>query len=256
LPLLRRHALAFALLLWSGGCTAPPPPPAEPARAAPAPLETVPPRTFAGLSLERDAPLAIEVRMAGAADLRDTTWTSDAEAMGLLVGLTIGVGATGGALAAPLLAVYAVFGATYLPTALSVEGWKQATVREALGEVDLPARTLAALRRSWPLVPPPDALASAPRLDVLIPAYGFVANEPGEACFFLGARYVLARPGGPPHEDWVALEPARRSADAPPAYCAQVRRFSEQGGALVRPTAEEAAEIVAAILVRRLAAPP
>lgn len=213
-------------------------------------------RGFAGPPLERDLPLAIEVRMAGAAELRDTAWTSEAEAMGLLVGLTIGFGATGGALAAPLLAVYAAFGATWVPTALSVEGWKQASVREALAEVDLPGRTLAALRRSWPLAPSPDARVPAPRLDVLIPAYGFVAGEAGEACFFLGARYVLERPGEPPHEDWVALEPARRSADAPPAYCAQVRRFSAHGGTLVRRTAEEAAEILAAILVRRLAPPP
>jgi hypothetical protein len=254
---LRRHACALAWLLCcgAGGCAAPPPP-AEPARAEPAPLDTIPPRAFAGPPLERDAPLAIAVRMAGEAELRDTTWTSEAEAMGLVAGLTIGVGATGGALAAPLLAVYAVFGATYLPAALSVEGWKQATVREALAEVELPARTLAALRRGWPRAPRPEERAPAPRLDLLIPAYGFVAGEPGEACFFVGGRYTLERPGEPAHEDWLVLEPGRRSADAPPAYCAQLRRFSEHGGALVRRSAEEAAEILAAMLVRRLGPAP
>jgi hypothetical protein len=242
------------LLSTAGGCTTRAPAPGAPDRTPT--VETLPVQALAGARVARESPLAIEVRMASAADLRDATWTSEAETMGLLVALTIGVGATGGVLAAPILAVYAAFGATWLPAALSVEGWKHATVRDALAQVDLPARTLEALRRTWPLAPAPSVDAGTARLEIVIPAYGFVAGEHGEACFFLDARYALERPGAPPHEDWVALEPLRRSADAPPAYCAQVRRFSEHGGALVRHTAEEAAEILAALVAHRLGPPP
>lgn len=223
------------------------------------------PRKFAGLDELHSGPISVEVRMARAAELENLELVTQDEALTILLGGIIlvgaGLGAAGVTMAVPVWAVPALKGAMGLAattpggTALvGLEGYRQSVLEDSVAKVDFSRLTQTALRRRLRATEAsPDDEAPERSVEVMILGYGLVRGPQADsACSFLQALIRLHLPGHDTQEDWVFIEPSRRSDDAPPPYCTTVKRFIANGGELVRQTWTESAEILAAIVARRL----
>ena len=220
------------------------------------------PRKFDGLEALHRGPIAVQVRMAGAADLQNFGRLSTAEIMTLMFGSIILVSGGFGAAALPLLGAYAAWGAFFFggvaPGASAFEKYRQSNIAEAIAKVDFPRIAQAALqRRLGQTVAEAEAetgtIPGAERqVEVVVLSYGFAWETSDSACSFLQAQIRLTIPDHATQEDWVYIEPSRRSDDAPPAYCTYTNKLFANDSELARQTLSESAEILAAIVAHRL----
>jgi hypothetical protein len=170
-----------------------------------------------------------------------------------------------GLAAPPMYASGLVVGGLLLgPGALIAANIEHATwrhVADALGAIDFDQATLRALERRGALALPtrPGRQAKA---ELVINAYGIVGHQPGRVCFIadtelrvqveqherLRQRILLTDAAATPEQDAAALPPA------PPAQCASIDRFARTDAQLVRDTAAEYAELLAALVIERLVA--
>jgi hypothetical protein len=214
------------------------------------------PRTFAGLDTLHRGPISVEVRMAQAAELRNLEFVTSDEAAALLLGGAVLIGASFGAAALPLLLAYAAylaFLAAATPGLTGLEGHRQSVLAESVANVDLPRLTQTALQRRLQATEASPNETPERRVEVVILGYGFVRGPQADsACSFLYALIRLDLPGHDTQEDWIFIEPSRRSDDAPPSYCTAAKKFIANGGELARQTWTESSEILAAIVARRL----
>jgi hypothetical protein len=225
------------------------------------------PRKFDALEELHRGPIAVQVRMAQAAELQDFGRISDAEAMTLLFGSLILVGGGFGAAALPLLGAYAAWGTIFFggaaPGMSAVEQSRQSSIVEAIAKVDFPRIAQTALeRRLGAIAAGSEAAETIPdmerHVEVVVLNYGFAWDSAARdtACSFLHAEIRLTIPNHEMQKDWVYVEPSRRSDDAPPAYCSYAKKLFADDSALARQTLSESAEILAAIVARRLEGTP
>jgi hypothetical protein len=222
------------------------------------------PRKFDGLEELYSGPIQVRVRMAHAADLQDFGRITQTEAMTLFMGSAILVGGAFGAAALPLLGAYAAFGTIFFggvaPGMSAFEQHRQANIAEAIAKVDFPQITQAALERrlseTYAVTAEQTARVLEPErtVEVVVLSYGFAWNSRATetACSFLQAQIRLMIPGRETQKDWVYIEPSRRSDDAPPPYCSFAKKLFADDSALACQTLTESAEILAAIVAKRL----
>jgi hypothetical protein len=214
------------------------------------------PRKFGGLDTFHRGPISVEVRMAEAAELRNLELVTSDEAAALLLGGAVLIGASFGAAALPLLFAYAAyfaFLATATPGLSGLEGYRRSVLAESVAKADFPRLTQTALQRRLRATEASPDETPERRVEVVILGYGFVRGPQADsACSFLYALIRLDLPGHDTQEDWIFIEPSRRSDDAPPSYCTAAKKFIANGGELARQTWTESSEILAAIVARRL----
>jgi len=213
------------------------------------------PRKFAGLDILREGPIAAEVRVAQAAELENLGRITSNEAMAFLMGGMVLIGGGFGAAGLPLLlADLAFFGflAAAAAGAPALEGHRQSIIAESVAKVDFPSLAQTALRRRLKAEAGALDETNERRVEVVVLGYGFIGQHGENACGFLHAQLRLDLPGYDTQVDEVFIDPYRRSDDAPPAYCAPEKRMFANDGELAQRTLSESAEILAAIVARRL----
>ena len=213
------------------------------------------PREFAGLDTLRQGPIYSEVRVAQPAELKKLGLITSDEAMAFVVGGSLLIAGGFGAAALPLLLAHlAVHGylLAWVPAGKALEGHRRAMIAESLAEVDFPSLTQTALRHRLKAEAAVSEETTERRVRVVVLGYGFMGDQGEKACSFLHAQIRLDLPGHDTQEDEVFIEPYRRSDDAPPAYCTRAKRLFANNSELARRTLTESAEILAAIIARRL----
>lgn len=222
------------------------------AAAAESTIERVPVRRIALAQAVQGAP-ALEVRMATEAELERLGMTFPEFTTGFLVSQIIP--AAGGAAAAPILNVYAVWALVTLPALYAYEERRQRLVERIMAtEAFLDGVRRALERRLARLGLPAEGAGEAPRLSVRVLGYG-VNRKPGameNACMFVDAAIQVEQGAKVLYEDVVYMEPFLRSADAPPPACHYLSDLMRDDGALLQRVRDETAEILAAIVLRRL----
>lgn len=259
-------SVALGLLL-ACGCAAPRQPPASSAPEArpvadATPSESVPLQSVVtrseGLAALREGPVTIEVRMAQPADAKSLGYLTETEAMTAVMAWPLLIGATAGLAAAPILLAYAAYFVVGIPgtyvTGEGIESSRRSVMERALKDTDFPRLMRESLERRVKFTL---ANASEPtdrRLEIVVLGYGFTKRGESDACSFATAairgrvadRVVL--------EDSVVIGGAGAAPDTPPAYCTGIKRLLEDDARLARRTLAETAEIVGAIVARRLEA--
>ena len=171
-----------------------------------------------------------------------------------------GAGASFGALGLAAPPMYAsalvVGGALIVPVSLIMAGHEKKswqTAIDALAGTDLAAATSNAMqRRAGAIAPRPGATAA---VEVVIGAFGLIGDRPDSICFVAGATLTAAADGRELLREAMRIA-SHSSPGMPPAQCASMDRFARDGGRLVRDTAAEYAEVLAAgavAIVRRAA---
>lgn len=155
----------------------------------------------------------------------------------------------------PLLFAYLALGgylSAGIPAGKALERHRQSLIAESVAKVDFPRLTQMALRRRLKAAEAVPDETTERRVEVVILGYGFSGHQGENACSFLHALIRLDLPGHDTQEDQIFIEPFRRSDDAPPAYCTLEKKLFANDGELARKTLTESAEILAAIVARRL----
>lgn len=211
---------------------------------------------FEGLSRLCEGPVQIVVSMAAPRATAEGQLLSQGEIMGGLLGPLLGISAVLGYVAAPLWLAYVLAPGVGLPAGLagieSLEGARQASLSKAIASVDFPESVAAAIRRRLPDGCYAVTTASDHRIVVLIEAYGIARSSSDEACAVAAGRLELHLPGHEPQLQSLKISGSDGSRDAPPPYCTATRRFFEREGELARHATGETAEILGAIVARRL----
>lgn len=103
-----------------------------------------------------------------------------------------------------------------------------------------------------------------PGLEVVIHRYGFTSGPDGVVyvrpkfrsvqrfCSVIQADIILKSANQVLYKDRIFWEPFKRSMDVPPPQCELPADFAAQEGKLARQTFEEAAQVLAAVILRRL----
>lgn len=138
---------------------------------------------------------------------------------------------------------------------------QSATVSHALVTPALPQTVVTAFAAQWTARDGRPAFT----LQLRIESYGLTtrsgrtleAFEPKEdLCLAVSAQWTLTKPGVVPHTQALMLTPSRRDADAPPPICLPLARWAEDDGRRTRQAVAELGEVLAALLLQRLAAVP
>jgi hypothetical protein len=172
----------------------------------------------------------------------------------------------------PMLGQAAAVGGIILFPGLTVMGAINASDRSAIvtafKEVDLPKRLQETIDRrlhSDPVLKPERTYL----LEIVILGYGLLSETkddrrssglhpktPPEGveilCFNFDAEVNLKDSNGIVYQDRITLERYRRSIDAPPPTCTSLNQFAAADAKLTKKTLEEASEVIAAIVVKRL----
>lgn len=90
-------------------------------------------------------------------------------------------------------------------------------------------------------------------IELVVNAYGLTGARPERACFVASVDLLVARAGKEVLRDRLVISEIDRSNEAPPAQCASLDRFAEHDGRLVRDTAAEYSEVLAALAIDRVA---
>lgn len=90
-------------------------------------------------------------------------------------------------------------------------------------------------------------------IELIVNAYGLTGERAGRTCFVASVDLLIARAGKEVLRDRLVISEKDRSSDAPPAQCASLDRFAEHDGQLVRDTAAEYREVLAAMAIDRVA---
>lgn len=223
--------------------------------------------------------LAVLAGVAGAGEpLRATIPDAHWESAGVRVDVGLDDGGAVGAERLPAVAHYAI-GVAGLPQLLAVPqalfAWplymlfaapwqgvfnaRVATLAHALTDQPLPQAVVQALREQWPPRPEAPALRVVLRLH----AYGLATRSgrpvealaPGEdLCLAAQAGLEIAREGAPLRQETLRLDGNERTPDAPPPVCAPLDRWAREDGRLAREAVRELAEVLAALVLRRVEA--
>jgi hypothetical protein len=167
-----------------------------------------------------------------------------------------GAGAMSGALGMMAPPLYAsgliVGGVLLLPGALIMSSYEKRmwkTAVDALSNIDFAGTTSKALQRRARVIPRRSGRTA--QVEIVIRAFGLVGERPDSICFIADAQLVAAEDGKDVLRE--AMRIARgRASDMPPAQCASMARFAQEDGRLVRDTAAEYAEVLAAAAVARI----
>lgn len=169
-----------------------------------------------------------------------------------------GPGMASGALglaAPPMFASGLVVGGLLLaPGALiisNIESRKWQQVANALKSIHFEQDLLDALRRraAGRL---PSRSGPVTNIELVVNAYGLTGERPERACFAASVDLRVALSGTEILDDRLVISDTGRSTDAPPAQCASLERFAEHDGQLVRDTAVEYREVLAAMAIDRI----
>lgn len=132
--------------------------------------------------------------------------------------------------------------------------WERAT--NALKRVTFESNLLSALsRRARGLLP--ETAGATTRVELVVNGFGLAGARPGHVCFIASADLLVRVDGEVMLRDRLRIEENNTKAghasdDAPPAQCASLERFADQDGQLVRDTAAEYAEVLAAMAIDRI----
>lgn len=162
-----------------------------------------------------------------------------------------------GVVAPPIAGAMIVGGALLMIVPTAVYGTEKshvAAVGRAVEESDFPGKLERALQaRSLPRAEGASPVAAA---TILVRGWGVVSPTgaaAGTHCFVAAATVSVARGTEPIYEESLRLTTSGASADAPPPQCASLSRFVANGGRLVDETARDYAELLAVMVLERLA---
>jgi hypothetical protein len=169
-----------------------------------------------------------------------------------------GPGLISGALgmaAPPMYASGLVIGGLILaPGALIISDIERRTwqrVVDALKSADFEHNLLLALQRRAARAFPAGEGGIA-SVELMVNGYGLVGARPDRACFIANADLIVRAGRQEFLHDRLSIAEANPSVDAPPAQCSSLDRFAARDGQLVRDTAAEYAEVLAAMVIDRL----
>ena len=162
-----------------------------------------------------------------------------------------------GAVAPPMFASSLIVGGLLLvPSALIISGqerkiWERAT--KALNNVTFEADLMRAVSRRAAAILPKRAGTTA-QVELIVNGYGLAGARPGHVCFIASADLIVRVADQVMLRDSMRItesnpNAASASTDTPPAQCASLERFAAQDGQLVRDTAVEYAEVLAAMAI-------
>jgi len=191
---------------------------------------------------------------------------------GKWTGTMVGLGGIAVLFSGPAGASAAVVGTGFIvlvSPVLMAEGHRHAKQRDvvvkALADKPLPPLFEAALIRRLRSVnaTPADAASTASpdttRIDITIHTYGLTLLPPQRAemlCVLVRGSVSVTSSREVEFSDDIVWEPYRRSEDLPAPQCADLRTFARQDGRLTRDSIDEAAEVLAAAVVKRLRGTP
>lgn len=196
--------------------------------------------------------LMISVNIKNSGDLKVNEFMTQNEIVGGLLGSTILIGGSFGALALPLIAAYGAWGLIGVPSAFGIEGYRENQLKNALIETDLPKLTQKALQRRLRNKIITHIGDNNGRLAITIVNYGFSSSSNNRACVFLDAALKLEMPNIPVYEDKITIGDGIGQDDSPPAFCTHPKRFAADDAKLARQSLGDLGEILAAIVVYRL----
>jgi hypothetical protein len=196
--------------------------------------------------------LKISVQIKNPGNLKVNEFMAQNEIVGGLLGSTILIGGSFGALALPLVAAYGAWGLIGFPSAFGIEGYRENQLKNALIETDLPKLTQNALQRHVANKIISNVSDNKGRLAITIVNYGFSSSSNNRACVFLDAAMKLEIPNMPVYEDKITIGDGVGQDDSPPAFCTHAKRFVSDNAKLARQSLSDLAEILAAIVVYRL----
>jgi len=162
-----------------------------------------------------------------------------------------------GLAAPPMYASGLVVGGLLLgPGALIISGiehgiWQR--VVQALGSIEFERDILLALqRRAASRLPLREGTKA--RVELVINGYGIVGERQDRVCFIADAEFRLLTGEQESLRRRISISDAdsKASPDSPPAQCASIGRFAEHDGQLVRETAAEYSELLAALVIEQL----
>jgi len=212
--------------------------------------------TVPGLTTPRDGSLFLHVRVAQPADAKGLSYITEGEAITNVAAWPILIGATAGAAAAPLLLAYAAYFVVGFPatvaTSEGIEAGRRSVMERALLEVDFPRLTRESITRRVGARLTATVEAAERRAEVIVLGYGFTKRGTSDACSFATAVLRVEADGRPAIEERIAIGGLDQSADAPPPFCTGIKRLLEDDGRLARRTLAESAEVIGAIVARRL----
>jgi hypothetical protein len=136
----------------------------------------------------------------------------------------------------------------------ATESSQSGAVARALQDADFPAALETALRtRALPRTTDTPPVAQA---TVMVIGWGVVSTSgaaAGRHCFVAVVTLSVAKGSEKRYEESLRLAPGGGSEGAPPAQCASLGRFAENQGQLARESARDYAEILAVMVLDRLA---
>ena len=248
-----RLIIALLVTASTGGCTTPRDPFADAPTAGPAKQS---PAAVPELLKPRSGSLFVEVRVAQPADAKSLSYITDAEALTNVAVWPILIGATAGAAAAPLLLAYAAYFVVGFPatvaTSEGIEAGRRSVMERALLEVDFPRLTRDSITRRAGARLTATGEAAEQRAEVIVLGYGFTKRGTSDACSFATAVLRVEADDHPAIEERIAIGGLDQSPDAPPPFCSGIKRLLQDDARLARRTLAESAEVIGAIVARRL----
>jgi hypothetical protein len=201
-------------------------------------------------------PLEVEVRLASEADVSKGEELKPGEAItkGLAGFIIFGLGGPG-------LAIYALGSLTLAVVgpfdSLALEN-QFAIVTSILKTPDFTNRIRKALLEG--LRSDPETIGRPGKLAVLITNFGLQAtgakpevfNTHVAMCFVVHAQMLVEQNGKEIRREDIDIGSSLRSRDAPPPVCAELSKFAENDGALLRTVLSESADVLAGIVMARL----
>lgn len=254
-----RYRLIAALVVaaWVGGCAT--------ARQSitDVPTAAVPEHSAAAVPVPgkpRAGSVSLDVRVAQPADAKSLSYITEGEALTNVAAWPILIGATAGAAAAPLLLAYAAYFVVGFPatvaTSEGIEAGRRSVMERALLEVDFPRFTRDSITRRVGARLTATDEAAEQRAEVIVLGYGFTKRGTSDACSFATAVLRVQADDRPAIEERIAIGGLEQSPDAPPPFCSGIKRLLRDDARLARRTLAESAEVIGAIVARRLERAP
>lgn len=252
-----RLIVALLVAAWMGACTTARNAMADAPTAAAAEQNAA---AVPELTTLRSGSLFLDVRVAQPADAKSLSYITEGEAITSAAAWPILIGATAGLAAAPLLLAYAAYFVVGLPatyaTGEGIEAGRRSVMERALREVDFPRLTRDSITRRVGARLTATREAAEQRAEVIVLGYGFTKRGTSDACSFATAVLRVEADGRPAIEERIAIGGLDPSADAPPPFCTGIKRLVEDDARLARRTLAESAEVIGAIVARRLEREP
>ena len=177
---------------------------------------------------------------------------------GFSTGSSLAAAGIGATMLMPMAQGAAVGGAILLPgfTFMGIKNSRQGSVLvKAMEEVDFP-KSVEKLLQSKLSRQFPGKVSNNLEVQVLILGYGLFGSGGDELWFHCDAQIQVKKAERIIFEDSITWQAQKRSDDVPPPRFAKLSEFAKDDGKLARDTFNEASEVLAAIIIKRMGGQP